>query len=60
MNEQNGSIGTLSVDIGGSGIKGMVLNLDHPAQRSQSCPYAPTSQTRTYNRGDRRTGDYTG
>jgi polyphosphate glucokinase len=28
MSEQNGSITTLSIDIGGSGIKGMVLNAD--------------------------------
>lgn len=28
MNEQNGSVATLSVDIGGSGIKGMVLDAD--------------------------------
>ncbi|MFB2837737.1 ROK family protein [Floridanema evergladense] len=28
MNEQNGSIATLSIDIGGSGIKAMVLNTD--------------------------------
>ncbi|HEY9296906.1 MAG TPA: ROK family protein [Phormidium sp.] len=36
MNEQNGSVATLSVDIGGSGIKAMVLNADGTPRTERS------------------------
>ena len=50
MAQEDGNIATLAVDIGGSGVKVIVLNKDGTAQnRSRLSTHTATPKTGTYN-----------